>query len=413
MEDSPVGIDPLDLVDPQRFASNGYPHHVWTRLREEAPVTRFEPPGFHPFWAITKHADIVEVASKPEVFSSAYGLTLVPIQQPLVNYGSEMIVLLDPPAHRSVRKLVSKRFTPRGVKSHRADIDRIAVDILDAASTGGELAECDFVEAVAAPIPIGVMSWILGVPRDDWDLLYRLTNEVIGASDPEFRREGETPEKTSRRARKELQAYINGLIEKRRVEPGEDLLSELLGAELDGAPVSHGLLLENAELFVEAGNETTRNAISGGLLAFSEHPEEWAKLKADPGLLDSAVEEILRWVTPITHFTRVATEDYELRGKKIRAGDQVALYFASANRDEEVFEDPFTFRIDRQKNRHLAFGMGEHVCLGAHIARMELEAIFAQLIERLDHFELAGPVERLGSIVNGGIKHLPIKYRLR
>jgi cholest-4-en-3-one 26-monooxygenase len=406
------GIDPLDLVDPERFARNGYPHAVWTRLRAEAPVARFAPPGFHPFWAITKHADVMEVSSQPDVFSSAYGITLVPVEQPLVRYGSEMVVMLDPPRHRPVRKLASKRFTPRAVRGHREDIERIAARILDEAATGGEVRECDFVESVAAPIPIGVMSWILGVPRQDWDLLYRLTNEVIGASDPEFRREGETPEKTARRARKELHLYLEGLIEKRRGEPGDDLVSELLGARLEGEPVPHGLLLQNAELFVEAGNETTRNAISGGLLAFCEHRGEWERLKARPELLPQAVEEILRWVTPITHFTRVATRDYELRGRKIREGDQLALYFASANRDEEVFDDPFEFRIDRRPNRHLSFGVGEHVCLGAHIARLELETIFRHLLERLEAFELAGPVERLGSAVNGGIKHLPLRYRL-
>jgi cholest-4-en-3-one 26-monooxygenase len=411
MEDT-HGIDPLDLVDPERFARRGYPHELWTKLRAEAPVLRLEPPGFHPFWAITRHADIVEVSSRPEIFSSAYGITLAPVAQPLVPFGSEMVVMLDPPRHRPVRKLASKRFTPRAVKDHRPDIERIAVEVLDEAATGGEVRECDFVRSVAAPIPIGVMSWILGVPREDWELLYRLTNEVIGASDPEFRREGETPEKTSRRARKELHVYLERLIEKRRCEPGDDLVSELLGAQLEGEPVPHGLLLQNAELFVEAGNETTRNAISGGLLAFCEHPGEWERLEAHPELLPQAVEEILRWVTPITHFTRVATRDYELRGQKIRRGDQLALYFASANRDEDVFEDPFEFRIDRRPNRHLAFGVGEHVCLGAHIARLELETIFRHLLDRLEEFELAGPVERLGSVVNGGIKHLPLRYRL-
>ena len=405
-------IDPLDLVDPERFARSGYPHPVWTKLRAEAPVARLEPAGLRPFWAITKHADIVEISSQPEAFSSAYGITLAPADQPLVPLGSEMVVMLDPPRHRPVRKLASKHFTPRAVKGHREDIERIAVAILDGAATGGEARECDFVQRIAAPIPIGVMSWILGVAREDWDLLYRLTNEVIGASDPEFRREGETPEKTARRARKELHVYLERLIEKRRSEPGDDLVSELLGARLEGKAVPHGLLLQNAELFVEAGNETTRNAISGGLLAFCEHPGEWERLKASPELLPRAVEEILRWVTPITHFTRVATRDYDLRGQKIREGDQLALYFASANRDEEVFEDPFEFRIDRHPNRHVAFGVGEHVCLGAHIARLELETIFRHLLERLDAFELAGPVERLGSAVNGGIKHLPLRYRL-
>jgi cholest-4-en-3-one 26-monooxygenase len=406
------GIDPLDLVDPERFARNGYPHHVWTRLRAEAPVTQFEPPGFRPFWAITKHADIVEVSSQPEIFSSAYGITLAPVEQPLVPIGSEMVVMLDPPRHRPVRKLASPRFTPRAVKRHGADIERIAVEILDGAASGAATSECDFVERVAAPLPIAVIAWILGVPREDWGLLYRLTNEVIGASDPEFRREGETPAKTARRARKELHVYLERLIERRRSDPGDDLVSELIHAELDGTPTPHELILANCELFVEAGNETTRNAISGGLLAFCEHRDEWERLRANPGLLPGAVEEVLRWVSPIIYFTRVAKEACDVRGEKIRAGEQLALYYASANRDEEVFEHPFEFRIDRRPKRHLAFGVGEHVCLGAHLARVELEAIFRHLLGRLEEFELSGPVQRLGSAVNGGIKHLPLRYRL-
>ena len=406
------GVDPLDLVDPERFARNGYPHAVWTRLRAEAPVARFAPPGFRPFWAITKHADIVDISSQPLRFSNAYGITLAAADQPMVPIRSEMIVMLDPPRHRPVRKLASPRFTPRAVRAHDADVERIAVEILDQAATGGATSECDFVERIAAPLPIAVISWILGVPREDWKLLYRWTNEVIGASDPEFQRPGETPAQTARRARRELHIYLERLIERRRSDPGDDLVSELLDAELDGAPVPLDLLLQNFELFVEAGNETTRNAISGGLLAFCEHRGEWERLRARPELLPQAVEEIVRWVTPIIYFTRVATEDCEVRGEKIRAGEQLALYYASANRDEEVFDDPFEFRIDRRPNRHLAFGIGEHVCLGAHLARVELETIFRHLLGRLEAFELSGPVERLSSAVNGGIKHLPLRYRL-
>lgn len=405
-------LDPLDLVDPERFARNGYPHALWTKLRAEAPVAKIEAPGFHPFWAITKHADVVRVSSQPRRFSNAYGLTLVPTPAPLGPIRSQMVVMLDPPRHRPVRRLASPRFTPSAVAAHRAEIEGIAAEILDGVATAGATGECDFVERIAAPLPIAVISWMLGVPREDWDLLYRLTNEVIGASDPEFRREGETPEKTARRARKELHIYLERLIEKRRSEPGDDLVSQLVHAELDGKPTPHELVLANCELFVEAGNETTRNAISGGLLAFYEHRDQWERLRDHPELLPAAVEEILRWVSPIIYFIRVATEDCELRGEKIRAGEQLALYYASANRDEDVFEEPFSFRIDRGSRRHLAFGIGEHVCLGAHLARVELETVFRHLLGRLEEFELSGPVERLSSTVNGGIKHLPLRYRL-
>jgi cytochrome P450 len=323
-----------------------------------------------------------------------------------------MVVTLDPPRHGPMRRVASRRFTPRAQKAQRADIERIAVEILDRASTGGAVAECDFVDRIAAPLPIAVVAWILGVPRDDWDLLFRWTNEVIGKDDPEYRRPGETPGQTIRRARGELHAYFARLIEQRRSEPRDDFVTELIGATIDGAPLTHEQVLSYCELMVEAGNETTRNAISGGLLAFCEHRGEWEKLRAHPELLPDAVEEILRWVSPITHFTRTATEDCEVHGAEIRAGEQLALFWASANRDEEVFDDPFSFRVDRRPNPHLAFGVGEHFCMGAHVARVELETIFRHLLARLESFELSGPVERLSSAVNGGLKHLPLRYRL-
>ena len=194
-------------------------------------------------------------------------------------------------------------------------------------------------------------------------------------------------------------------------DAGDDLVSVLLGAELDGAPLNARQLLEYCEVLVEAGNETTRNAISGAVLAFCEHPDAWDRLRSHPELVPDAVEEILRWVSPITHFARVATQDSEVRGITIPAGDFVALYFASANRDEDVFDEPFRFRIDRRPNPHLAFGFGEHFCMGAHLARVELDVMLRLLLERFDGFELAGPVGRLRSTINGSIKHLPVRYR--
>ncbi|HSP99610.1 MAG TPA: cytochrome P450 [Candidatus Dormibacteraeota bacterium] len=404
------GVDAFDLVDPARFARNGYPHAVWTRLRVEAPVAHFAPPGYQAFWAVTKHADIVEISSQPVRFSNAHGIILG--RAGAVAMPSEMVVTLDPPRHGPMRRVASRRFTPRAVQAQHAHIERIAVEILDRAATGDAEGECDFVERIAAPLPLAVIAWILGVPRADWELLYRWTNEVIGKDDPEFRRPGETPGQTIRRARGELHGYLARLIEQRRRDPQDDMVSELLRARIGDQPLTHEQLLAYCELMVEAGNETTRNAISGGLLAFSEHRGEWEKLRQHPELLPSAVEEVLRWVSPIIHFTRTATEDCEVRGAQIRAGEKVAIFFASANRDEDVFADPFGFRVDRHPNPHLAFGSGEHICLGAHVARIEIETIFRLLLARMERFEVAGPVQRLSSAVNGGLKHLPIRYRL-
>ncbi len=403
-----VDVDPRELLDPERYARDGYPHEVWTRLRAEAPVAYFTPPGYEPFWAITKHADILEISKQPERFSSAQGITLRPAG--VVVPPSELVVMLDPPEHGPVRRVANGRFTPRAVRERRADIESIAVEIIGEVAPADTAGELDFVECIAAPFPLAVIAWVLGVPGGDWKLLFRWTNEVIGKDDPECRQPGETPGQTSKRARGELRSYFQNLIDQRRDDPRDDLVSELIRGEIDGAPLTEEQLVSYCELLVEAGNETTRNAISGGLLAFSERRDEWEKLRDHPELLPDAVEEILRWVSPISHFTRTATEDSEVRGTKIRAGEQVALYFASANRDEEVFEDPFAFRVDRRPNPHLAFGFGEHFCMGAQLARVELETIFRHLLARLEAFEVAGLVERLSSIVNGSIKHLPIRY---
>jgi len=406
----PAGIDPMDLVEGARFAARGYPDAVWTRLRAEAPVCWFAPEGWQPFWAITKHADIQAVATQPERFSSEHGLIIMPAGAP--GQPSEMIVTMDPPRHGPLRNVAIRRFTPRAVRERQAEIERITTEILDGITADG-IDEFDFVERIAAPLPIGVISWLLGVPPSDWQLLFRWTNEVIGKDDPEFRRSGESPGQTLRRARGELHAYLEELIAARRANPGDDVVSHLIASEIDGEPLTPRQLLNYAELMVEAGNETTRNAISGGLLAFAQHPEQWKALRAEPELLPTAVEEILRWVSPIIHFNRHATQPTEVHGVEIPAGDNVALFFASGNRDEDVYDDPFAFRVDRAPNPHLAFGFGTHYCMGAHLARVELETIFRHLLVRLESFEVTAPVERLASNVNGGIKHLQIRCELR
>ncbi len=406
-----LSFDALELVDPDRFALRGYPHDLWAQLRAEAPVAYCEATGFKPFWAITKHADIMDISKQASKFSSAQGITLARAgarPMPAV----DMLVMLDPPRHGPMRRVANARFTPKAVRFRNEEVERIAIEIIDTAATNGADSQCDFVERIAAPLPLGIVAWILGVPPKDWDLMFRLTNEVIGKDDPDFRRDGETPSQTIKRARGELHHYFVDLIAARRADPQQDLVSELTQAEIDGEPLTETQLLQYCELIVEAGNETTRNAISGGLLAFAEHPAEWEKLKTNPDLLPEAVDEILRWVSPISHFIRVANEDCEIRGVKIAAGDQLALYYASANRDEDAFADPFAFRIDRRPNQHLTFGFGEHFCMGAHLARAELSTIFRHLLARLEHFELAGPVERLASAVNGSIKRLPVTYRM-
>jgi len=353
----------------------------------------------------------MKVAFEPQRFSSAGGITL-DMDLSGMDTVPEMIVYLDPPRHGPMRQIVNKKFLKSAVRARTEEIERIATGVVDLAATHGEIGECDFVDTFAAPFPVAVISWVLGVPRSDWEHHFRWTNEIIGKDDPEYRRPGESPDQTSMRARGELHRYFKHMIEQRRQDPQDDLVTVLVQSEIDGVPLTKAQLVSYCELLVEAGNQTTRDAIAGGMQAFCEYPDQWEKLRAQPDLLPDAIEEILRWVTPISYFSRTATEDCELHGQKIHAGDKVALYWASANRDEDVFEDPFEFRIDRPPVQQLVFGFGPHLCMGAHVARAELQAMFSLLIDRMEWFEQSGPLQRLNSSVNGAVKHLPIRYRL-
>jgi len=399
----------LDLATPEHYERHGYPHAEWTWLRHHDPVFWYERPNVDPFWAITKHADIIELGKQPDVFLNAPRLAVFTNDLPPPPEGAARHLLnMDPPEHARYRRVTSAWFTPRAIRGMDDKVGRVTREVLDDAApkTSG-----DFVRDISARITIAVIAEMLGVPRRDWELLFRWTNEIIAPQDPEFHR-GATPEETLHRARVELFTYFNDLSTERRARPTDDIVSVVTNGEVNGAPLPPIELLSYYFLLVVAGNETTRNAMTGGMLAFLESPREWQKLRNDPSLVEPAVEEIVRWTTPVIQFARTATRDYTLRGKTIRAGESACLIYASGNRDEEVFEDPFVFRIDRQPNPHIAFGMGEHVCLGAHLARLELRHAFAQLRERLESCELAGSVERVRSSFVGGIKRAPMRWRI-
>ena len=399
----------LDLVTPEHYERNGYPHPEWTWLRRHDPVFWYERPNVDPFWAITKHADIIAIGKQPEIFLNAPRLAVFTHDLPPPEDGRARHLLnMDPPEHSRYRRVTSGWFTPRAIRGLDAKVERVTREVLDAAA---EKEVGDFVRDVSAKITIAVIAEMLGVPRRDWELLFRWTNEIIAPQDPEFQH-GATPLETIERSRLELFAYFHELAMQRRATPSDDIVSLVANGQVNGEPLPPVELLSYYFLLVVAGNETTRNAMTGGMLAFLDHPSEWDRLRADPALLDSAVEEIVRWTTPVIQFARTATRDYELRGKTIRAGQSVCLFYPSGNRDEEVFGDPFRFRIDREPNLHIGFGMGEHVCLGAHLARLELHHAFAQLRERLDRCELAGPVERVRSSFVGGIKRVPMRWRI-
>jgi cholest-4-en-3-one 26-monooxygenase len=402
----------FNFVHPAHYAQHGYPHDLWTRLRREDPVHWFDKTDGPPFWAVTKHDDIVKVGRHPEQFHNGPRLVIQhEPEQP--NDFPPTLIQLDPPKHGIYRKLINKRFTPGRLRPWHTDIEKIAKEIVDSLGADEESGECDFVAQVSAPLPIAVIAWLLGVPKSDWNLLFDWTNRIIGASDPEFRVEGKTSSEAALATMAELFMYFTELIKAKRKNPQDDLTTLFAHLEIDGEPLPEMDVLTFCMIIVVAGNETTRNATTGGMLALIEHPEELRKLQNDLSLMPSAVEEIVRWTSPIIHFGRTATTDFELRGRKIREGEALALFYPSANRDEDVFPDPFAFRVDRSPNNHVGFGSGEHFCLGAHVARLEMEFAYRHLLPRIEEIELAGPVDRLHSALVGGVKHLPVRYKLR
>ena len=407
-------IEDFNIVHPDHYADRGYPHEIWTRLRREDPVHWWDRTEGVPFWAITKHADITQISKMPEQFVSGHRLVIDHLTAEMDDGGfPPTLIQLDPPKHGIYRQFVSRRFTPRKLKKIDREIEQIGKEIVDALVKDTDRGECDFVQEVSAPLPIAVIAWLLGVPREDWRLLFDWTNRTLGAGDPEFAEEGKTAREVAQAAMIELFSYFTKLVEEKKKNPADDLITLFTQIEIDGKKLPPMDVLAWCFIIVVAGNETTRNGTTGGMLAFIEHQDQLRKLQADPSLLDSAVEEVVRWTTPIIHFARTATVDYELRGKQIKAGETLGLFYASANRDEDVFEDPFTFRIDRNPNRHLGYGVGEHFCLGAHLARLELKVAYKHLLPRIESIELAGPVDRLHSALVGGVKHLPIRYKIR
>lgn len=390
-----------------------YPHEIWRRLRREEPVHWFDRSPGEQFWAITRHEDIVAISKQPELFISGPTLSVHPTPLSDRPHIPKNLIQFDPPDHGPQRRLISKRFTPRALQRFHVQIERIARGVVDELFERGDEGECDFVEQISAPLPIAVIGWLLGVPEPDWPRLFDWTNRQVGSSDAEYQDDGATRAETMERAVAELFDYFTHLLADRRREPRDDLISLFAHAEVDGRRLTDDEVLIWCNLIVVAGNETTRNATTGGMLALIESPHALRRLQSDPGLLGSAIEEILRWTTPVIHFARTATRDTEIRGQRIRRGEVVAMFYGSANRDEDVFEAPFEFRIDRRPNRHLAFGVGEHFCAGAHVARLEMEYAFRFLLPRIESVELAGTPERLRSNVIGGYKRLPIRYKLR
>ena len=390
----------IDLSDPELYAT-GDPHSVWAYLRTHEPVFWQEHAYGPGFWAITKYEDVLRLSTDRRL-SSAGGRSTVSTPAAPDAAMADVLVVTDPPKHTQLRTIVNKAFTPRVVAALQTYVQNVVDDIVDGLTPRRE---CDFATEVAALIPFNVICELLGAAEEDRGSLAHAVGHFM---------ESNTHIQQPARNDFQLGRYFLDLAEQRRSEPGNDLISLLVQAEVEGESLSNADILALCSLLFIAGSETTMNGISGGLLAFIEDPEQRARLKSDPSLWPKAVEEILRYVSPVLNgMVRTATEDIAVRDKQIKAGDKVTLWYPSANRDEDVFPDPSAFDIGRDPNPHITFGAGPHFCLGASLARLEIRITLETVFRRLGDIELAGDVVRLRSNVSNAIEHLPFRFSPR
>ncbi|MGQ0838861.1 cytochrome P450 [Actinokineospora sp.] len=427
-----MATDAAPILDPDTYL-DGVPHDLLAALRAEAAVRWVEEPDGPGFWAVLRHAEVRRVLRSPEVFSSRLGATQIrdPATPAALAFVREMMLNQDPPDHARLRGLLTKAFTPRAVARLA---DRITGWARELVRAGAERGQVDFAKDVAADLPLLTLAEVFGVPAADRWLMFDWSNRVIGFQDAEYavsqaagagvtdlaRRalalrpcpgpDGRMPDPRTREGMPDLYAYARDLGEVKRATPGDDVMSVLM-SHVDGAGgrVSIAEFENLFWLFSVAGNETLRNGIPGGMAALMSHVDAYRALRADRALLPGAVEEMLRWWTPVMHFRRTATVDTELAGTRIRAGDKVVVWFASANRDERVFADPDAFDVTRVPGEHLTFGHGPHFCLGAHLARVQLRAIFDAVLDLPGLVEPAGAPVRLRSNFQNGLKSLPVR----
>ena len=413
------------VIDPSAYADGKRVYDAFAWLRANNPLGRAELEGVNPFWIVSKHADILEISRQNDLFRSGeQSTTFTNIEADKrvrqMTGGSphlvRTLVQMDAPDHPKHRLLTQSWFLPQNIRHLEDRIRQIAREHVDQMiELGGE---CDFASDIAVTYPLRVIMEVLGVPREDEPRMLRLTQELFGAADPDLNRSGaQAGENSDQMA--ELQAviadffmYFKGITDARKAEPRGDLATVIANGQIDGAPISDFEAMSYYVIVATAGHDTTSSSTAGAIWGLCEAPGAFAKLKADPSLIPGLVDESIRWTTPVKHFMRSATAPYELRGRKIEAGDWFWLAYPSGNRDEEVFEAPDAFRVDRNPNRHLAFGYGAHLCLGQHLAKMEMRILWEELIPRLESLELAvEPKLAMGNFV-GGPKRLPIRYRI-
>ena len=406
--DVATGLRPgdVDLSDPRTFLA-GVPHAYFRVLREQDPVHWQEEcriPAFLPgpgYWALTRYEDVAFVSKHPEIFSSAARSSALSELRPReLRLAREQLIQMDPPGHTELRGLMNAPFKPRAVAETEAHIRKIVSETL------GRLegrSACDFVGDVSGPSSLRVLTNFLGVPDEYTARFYRWTNEVMRFAQP-----GPFTLLRARFALAQIFLQSSLLARERRKRPRADVFSSLVNGTFQGAPLTRTMTQVNFFLLIIAGNETTRNALSGGIQALCEHPEQWGRLRRDPSLLPQAIEEILRWVSPVMQFRRTAMCDTRIGDQEIRKGEKVVMYYGAANRDPEVFDDPERFDIARRPNPHVAFGVGTHFCMGSHIARLEMRVTLEEFLHRFPNVSLAGPPRRFLSNFINGIDRLPL-----
>jgi cytochrome P450 len=405
------------LADPSAYADDDRLHAALTHLRANNPVAWVDNPPYRPFWAITKHADIMAIErennlfiSEPRPLLSTAAADDMAKEQLEAGMGLRTLIHMDDPHHRKVRSIGADWFRPKAMRDLKVRVDELAKRYVDKMAEIGP--ECDFVTEIAVHFPLYVIMSLLGLPESDYGRMHSLTQEMFGGDDDEYKRDGGSLE-DQLAVLLDFFNYFSKLTASRREHPTDDLASAIANGNIDGVPLSDVDTASYYVIVASAGHDTTKDAISGGLLALIQNPGELDRLRRDPALMGTAVEEMIRWATPVKEFMRTATEDTTVRGVDIAKGDSVYLAYVSGNRDEEVFDDPFRFDVSRDPNKHVAFGYGVHFCLGAALARMEMSSLFAELIPRLESIELAGEPELSATTFVGGLKHLPVRYSLR
>ncbi|WP_029111511.1 cytochrome P450 [Mycobacterium sp. URHD0025] len=399
------------FANPSAYTDEVTLHADLAHLRANAPVSWVEVPEYAPFWAITKHADIMEIERANDIFTNSPRPVLVTREgdEQQAAIGIRTLIHTDDPLHRDLRAIGANWFRPKAMRALKDRADELAKRFVDRMVDEGP--ECDFVQQVAVNYPLYMIMTLLGVPESDFAFMLKLTQELFGSDDDEFKR-GTSMEEQGM-ALLEMFQYFTELTASRRANPTDDLASTIANATLDGEPLSDIDTVSYYAIIAAAGHDTSSASISGGMHALLQNPDQLARLQNDMSLMPLAVEEMVRWTTPVKEFMRTAQQDYEIRGVRIAKGESVLLSYVSGNRDEDVFVDPFCFDVGRDPNKHIAFGYGVHFCLGAALARMEINSFFSELLPRLRSAELVGVPQHMATTFVGGLKHLPVRYSLR